>query len=203
MKRLPFDIDIDVQSSFDKRSYGKPIPIYDEERKRITGHPSGVLIGDDTPDLDPVSGLVPIDYKELDDLGFVKVDLLSNTAYDSYHSKAEIYSLLEREDEIPWHKLRSKEYVDSLPHVRGNYLYVSELEPKSIEDLADLLALIRPGKSELIPRYIKEKEVVRKSLYKRPSNGQMFFKKSQAIAYATMVCLLMLKREPPKFFKMR
>lgn len=182
MKRTIFDIDIDVKSSTDRSSYGVRAMIYNSETQRIQPHPSGVYLGE-VP-IDKVTNLASFDYKYGDERGFMKVDLLSNTAYDSFKSKKEVIEAVD--GDINWKIFTNRKIVESLPHLANHFDIVSELEPKSVEDIADVLALIRPGKEHLIKQYTKNKEATRRQLYTRPKSG-MFFKKAHAISYALMI----------------
>jgi hypothetical protein len=182
MKRTIFDVDIDIKSSTDRASYGTRAMIYNGDTQKIQPHPSGVYLGD-VP-IDPITGLASFDYNYGDDKGFMKVDLLSNTAYDQFTTKAEVIEAVD--GVIDWNLFKNRKIVESLPHLAKHFDIVVELEPRNVEDLADILALIRPGKEHLIKPYIKNKESTRRQLYKRPKSG-MFFKKSHAISYALMI----------------
>lgn len=62
------------------------------------------------------------------------------------------------------------------------------LKPKSIIELSDCMALIRPGKKQFIGLYAKNREHGRRILYAKDDNGYAF-KKSHALAYAYVVWL--------------
>lgn len=180
--RTIFDIDIDIKSSTDRSTYGTRAMIYNKETQRIQPHPSGVYLG--LVPIDGITKLAAFDYEYGDEQGFMKVDLLSNTVYDQFKSKQEVYDAVD--GTIDWNIFKKRSVVESLPHLGKHFDIVEMLEPKSIEDLADILALIRPGKDHLLPQYKKNKEQTRRQLYKRPRTG-MFFKKAHAISYALMI----------------
>lgn len=187
--RSIFDIDIDTASSTDKSLYGIPAMIYNEEQERIAPHPSGVYL-EDVP-IDHKTNLCSFDYKYGDDNGFMKVDVLHNSVYDVFTSKEEV--LTASEGDIDWSVLSDRSVVESLPHIAKHYDTIQKVKPKSVEDLADVLALIRPGKISLLDSYIKNKKQTRRNLYKRPATG-MYFKKSHAISYALMIKTLIYKK---------
>jgi hypothetical protein len=187
--RSIFDVDIDTTSKTDKKQYGIPAMIYNEDQERINPHPSGVYL-EEVP-IDKLTGLCSFDYKYGDEKGFMKVDILHNTVYDIFKSKKEV--LEASENDIDWSILEDRKVVESLPHIAKHYDIIQKLKPKSVEDLADVLALIRPGKSNLIDSYIQNKEQTRRNLYKRPKTG-MYFKKSHAISYALMIKTLIYKK---------
>lgn len=182
-----FDVDIDVNKNVERSDYGKRVPIVNLDKQKMLPHPSGIVI-DDIP-IDPESGYVPFDYKSLEDVGVIKVDILNNHSYDIFESKAELLDYQNRLDEVDWGWFEDKSFTEQLPHLKGNFHYIDHIRPKSVEELAALLALIRPGKMHLIDTYA----LTDAQLYKRPTNGKMYMKKSHAIAYAVMICVVALK----------
>lgn len=187
MHKTPtFDVDLDI-AKCEKAKYGSRAMIYNEDSKKILPHPSGIYF-EDVP-VDKETGLCAFDYKWGEDSGFQKVDLLNNNSYVKFKNKKDVLDSVAMEPD--WSKLEDQEIVESLPHIAKHYEVVSRLAPKSIEDLADVLALIRPGKKHLVEDYIEDKVSVRRYLYKRSTNDQVYFKKSHAISYAVMiVCVL-------------
>ena len=188
-----FDIDIDVNKKVDRRDYGKPVPIVNYEKQKILPHPSGIVL-DDIP-VDPDSGMVPFDYKILDDMKLTKVDLLTNHSYDVFHKKEDILNLVDKIDTIDWDWFQDNDFTEKLPHLKGNSHYLNFLHPKSVEELADVLALIRPGKIHLMDEYLVKRRAMDNRIYSRPTNDKMYMKKSHAIAYAVMICVAALKQK--------
>jgi hypothetical protein len=189
-----FDVDIDTTSKTVKSDYGIPAMIYNEEHEKITPHPSGVYL-EEVP-IDPLTSLCAFDYKYGDSVGFMKVDILHNSVYDIFKSKEEVLEAVD--NDIDWDLLQDEAVVTTLPHLAKHYEMVKKLKPRSVEDLADVLALIRPGKVHLINAYIKNKDKTRKDLYKRPPTG-MYFKKSHAISYAMMIKVYVYKKHQAMF----
>ncbi len=181
-----FDVDIDVLPSMDRELYGVRASIYNEKTEKFLPHNSGIYI-DDVP-IDPETGRCCLDYKEAEEFGYKKVDLLSNTSYEVFKDKSELLEAINKEPD--WEILKNREKVSKLPHIANHFDIVSDLEPKSVEDLADVLALIRPGKIELLDEYKSNKKKTRLRLYRRPKKG-MYFKKSHAISYAMMIVAIM------------
>lgn len=183
MTRRIFDVDIDVSPKTDKDKYGTRAMVYNHEN--VSAHPSGYYL-EEVP-LDPITGLCAFDSSYGDEVGFQKVDLLSNSSYDMFDSKEEVLGYAEIEPD--WDLLLEDDVVESLPHLSKQIDLLTRLQPKSIDDLADVLALIRPGKIHLVDSYVKNKERVRKKLYKRSNDH--YFKKSHAYSYAMMIiCVL-------------
>lgn len=186
--RSIFDVDIDVAPDTDKKLFGTPAMVYNEKTERIAPHPSGVYL--EPVPIDKVTGLCAFDYEYGNEHGFMKVDVLNNSVYTEFESKEEVRECLEKEPD--WNDFLDEKLVSKLPHIGKHYELVLELKPKSIEDLADILALIRPGKIEFLDEYMEDKIRVRKKLYKRSSG--MYFKKSHAVSYACMIVALLNKR---------
>lgn len=189
-KHRVFDLDIDVKSTVDKSEYGTRGMVYNEDVEKVLPHPSAYYI--EPVPIDPLTGNAAFDYQYGDEVGYLKVDLLTNTSYDAFHSKEEVINALNTHPD--WTLLENEEFVKSLPHIGTNYDVVTHVKPRSIEELADVLALIRPGKRHLFDQYIENKSLVRKNLYKRSSNDKMFFKRSHAISYACMIVCVMNKK---------
>jgi DNA polymerase III alpha subunit len=65
---------------------------------------------------------------------------------------------------------------------------VKSIKPKSVVEVADCMALIRPGKRPLLGLYHKSRDQARRALYAKDDSGYSF-KKSHAMAYAYIVVL--------------
>ena len=189
--RREFDVDIDVTSRLDRSIYGTKAMVYNADNERVLPHPSGVYI-EEVP-IDPETGDCAFDYKDGGSLGFYKVDLLNNTVYDEYRSREEVLEAIE--GDVDWSVFRDAKVVSKLPHIANHFDLVSQVSPKSIDELADVLALIRPGKAHLLDDYIKSPNFVRSEiLYKKPTNKKAnYFKKSHAISYAYMIICALRK----------
>lgn len=151
---------------------------------RLKKHNSGVYF-QNVP-IDPVTGLCAFPSGEkggelASKFGFAKVDLLHNTAYHGVKSPDHLRELLARP--IPWELFEREEVVSRLQHISNHFDLVYGYQPKSIEDLACIIALIRPGKKHLIG---EEMSVVREEVWKKQGDGYTF-KKSHAIAFAMMI----------------
>jgi hypothetical protein len=189
MKKIG-DIDVDVKSHMDRTPYGTRAIQYLDKEQRLKPHPSGWYI-DDVP-VDPETGMSTLHYKDMEEAGFIKVDLISNTAYDQFKSKKEVLENLNKEPD--WDLLLDKGFIEKLPHLPGHIDILRDIRPRSIMELADTLALIRPGKIHLIEDYLEDREKVRKRLYARPRKGY-YIKKSHAVAYAHMIVCVMNRKD--------
>jgi hypothetical protein len=89
----------------------------------------------------------------------------------------------------PWEKLKERQFCEKLIHV-GNHWFTIQQMPTpvdSIQKLAMLLAVIRPGKKHLIGKSWDE---ISKTIWDAADDGYSF-RKSHAIAYATLVAVHM------------
>lgn len=191
--RRTFDVDIDVNSSVKRESYGTRAMVYNSETLRILPHPSGVYL-EEVP-VDRITGLCSFDYNYGDEAGFSKIDILTNKSYDLFSSKQDLLRSLNQK--VDWNWLMDEDFVAKLPHIANHFDTLTKIKPETIEELADTIALIRPAKIGLIRIYRKNTIAVRKRLYSRPLDGSAYFKKSHAIAYASMIVAVMNKLKNP------
>lgn len=181
--KLP-DVDIDLADRFqllELLPHVKAVQIIDERRK---SHNSGVYLQKLPSDLNNLSSL---DYKTAEVRGYFKFDLLNNSAYKIFESKEELDVLSKKEPN--WELLQNSEVVDKLPHVHDHLHILEKLKPKSIEQLAAVLAIIRPGKRYLLN---SDWDTINKEVWIKVED-QYSFKKSHAIAYAVLIVAVLNK----------
>ena len=189
-----FDVDIDVKPNTDRDKYGTRAMLYNEDKQMIQPHPSGVYL-DDVP-IDSHTGLCSIDYKKTEEIGYHKVDILTNTVYSSFKSKEHVLDAIE--NYVEWDNLLKYDIVQKLPHIANHYDLIRKIQPRCVEELADVLALIRPAKRKYVDLYMENKDKARINLYRRPVDDSPYFKKSHAISYAVMI-LCALYHQSNKF----
>jgi hypothetical protein len=134
----------------------------------------------------PVTGNSTLDYKEAENRGYFKIDMLNVNIYKNVKSEQELVELMIQEPD--WEMLKDPKIVENLFHLNGHFNIVSNLEPKTIEQLAAVLAIIRPAKRNLM---YKDWEEILKEVWVKPTDGSYFFKKSHAIAYAQAIVVQM------------
>jgi DNA polymerase III alpha subunit len=105
---------------------------------------------------------------------------LNNHIYKGVKSEEHLDKLLATEP--MWELFEHKEIVDQLFHINKHYEIVKQHLPKSVEDLAIILALIRPGKRHLVGN---SWEVILSEVWEQTDS--YFFKRSHAIGYATAI----------------
>ena len=92
------------------------------------------------------------------------------------------------ETEPLWDLLTQDDFTDLLFHVNGHGNLLKQMKPTSIEELAMCLALIRPAKRNLIGKDWTE---IGQTIWEKPENGDYYFKKAHAVAYAHVVVVQM------------
>lgn len=136
--------------------------------------------------MDPVTGLAAIPYEEAEELGYWKCDFLPLHVYKHFQTRAEIDELLKKEPD--WSLLLLPSVQEKLFQLSKHGSLLSDLKPRSVIEVADMMALIRPGKKQFIGLYKKEREAARRILYARDETGYSF-RKSHSISYAFVVVL--------------
>lgn len=127
-----------------------------------------------------------IDYKEAEDRGYFKIDFLNVGIYEGIRNEEHLTHLMNQEP--LWELLEDDSFTDLLFHVNGYGNLLRQMKPRSIEELAMLLALIRPAKRHLAGMTWTE---IGQEIWKKPENGDYYFKKAHAVAYAQAVVVQM------------
>jgi DNA polymerase III alpha subunit len=178
------DIDIDMQTKFVPSSLFPWVRASRVKDDNLFPHPCGIYPQDIPVDL--VTGFSAIPFKEAEDLGYSKIDFLHLGIYDYFETRKEIEELLELEPD--WGLLTLPQEQAKLFQLSKHGDILSLVKPKNIEELADVLALIRPGKKQFAKLYLSQKESTRRILYAKDEQGYSF-KKSHAIASSLVIVL--------------
>lgn len=176
------DIDIDLPSNVNAEElFPKAISASMNEDGKLVKH----LVGHYFQDIpvDEQTGLSAITYKKALEYGFFKIDMLHLKLLDQFESKEHLEEYMFKEPE--WTLFQNEDVVARLFHLSKSYELLCKVKPSSVLEVADCLALIRPGKTSLINSYIKDKEAIRKELYKKEKPSDL--RKSHAIPYAYLV----------------
>jgi hypothetical protein len=134
----------------------------------------------------PVDNLSTIDYKTAEDRGYFKLDFLNVSIYKDVKNDKHLTELMEREP--IWELLQHEEFVDQLFHLNGHTEILKKTCPTSAEQLAAVLAMIRPAKRHLIG---ESWDTVMKEVWTKPTNDEYYFKKAHAMSYAFAVVVHM------------
>ena len=180
------DIDIDFPTAFDPTHYLKgAIPASMVKKGELAKHPCGHYL--QTIPVDVVTGLAAIPYDKAVELGYFKIDFLHLSLLDNFTSKQEIRDLLKVDPD--WSLLTDPTVVPKLFQLHRNHSLLSRVKPRSVQEIADCIALIRPGKRDYLDAYLLDREKVRSYLYRQEGDDKSSFKRSHALAYALTVVL--------------
>lgn len=142
---------------------------------------------------DRLTGLASLDYKHAEeDLGYIKIDFLHNSIYDSFEDRQQLFNVMEQEPN--WNLLYKKEVVEQLPHINNYFTLLNQL-PKidSVDKLAMFIAIIRPAKKYLISEVTNNGwDSIIDKIWIKEDTGYMY-KKSHAVAYALSITVAMSK----------
>ena len=134
----------------------------------------------------PVDNLATIDYKTAEERGFFKLDFLNVSIYKDITDEQHLQHLMNKEP--IWELLQHDEFVDQLFHLNGHGDVLRKTCPTSVEQLAAVLAMIRPAKKHLIN---ESWTTIMNEVWTKPGNGEYYFKKSHAVSYAIAVIVHM------------
>ena len=186
------DVDIDFFDRDGTLKLFKHAPASIIKDDKIEKHKTGVYFH--AVPTHPITGHSTLDYKKAEDRGYFKIDCLNVNIYKNIKSEQELVELMIEEPD--WDMLKDPKVVENLFHLNSHFNIVSKLEPKNIEQLAAVLAIIRPAKRGLM---YKNWIDILKEVWVKPTDGSYFFKKSHAVAYAHAIVVQMnLIRQIPK-----
>jgi hypothetical protein len=178
------DIDIDFADRTKALALFKHIVASRLEEGKLVKHNTGVYLHE-IP-VDAVSGLSAIPYQDAEEQEYFKIDFLNVGIYEGVRSEEHLITLMNQEP--LWDLLEDDSFNSLLFHVNGHGNILRQMKPRSVEQLAAVLAMIRPAKRYLVG---KEWDDVMKEVWVKPSSDEYYFKKSHAIAYAQAVVVQM------------
>lgn len=184
------DVDIDFANRDLALKDFLHIPASRVERDDLRKHNVGVYF--QAIPTDPLTGFASIPYEEAEERGYFKVDFLNLHVYKNIKDEAHLNRLLQREP--MWDMLYSKEITEQLFQLSGvidgipTYEIIEAYKPRSIMQLAMILALIRPRKKHLIGQEWSE---VEKEIWAPGDESLYGFKKAHAVSYAHVVVVQM------------
>lgn len=178
---MSFDVDIDFANREQILAMVKHTAAMQKDGTKERKHNTGVYFH--RVPTNPFTGLCTLDYKQAEDTGWFKIDLLNVGIYGNFESNEQIDSLLDKEP--MWELLEHREVIQQLFHIHNHSDTVIRMKPRSIEQLAMVLAVIRPGKKHLIGRSWTE---IEREVWTKTEDVYSF-KKSHAIGYAAAIAL--------------
>ncbi len=176
------DIDIDTANRDKLLKVIKGTPAMIARDKKQVKHNTGVYFHDIPSN--PFTGLSTVDYKEAENMGYFKIDVLNVGLYKSIKSKKQLIDLLNKEP--MWELLEHKEIVEQCFHIHKHFNIIKQMKPKSVEQLAAVLAVIRPAKRHLMG---KDWNTINDNVWVKPVKDEYFFKKAHSFAYAMAIVL--------------
>lgn len=179
------DIDIDTPSSFDPKEVFTDV-VYASviNNGRFRKHPAGVYF-QQVP-TEPTQDVCCLPYDLAPHFDLFKVDFLHLSLLDVFDSKDQIRELMKKPPK--WEMLEDEDVVAELFQLKNHFDVLQLIQPRSIQELADCVALIRPGRRYLLDQYKSDPVQSRAELYKLPL-PKGCFKKAHAIAYAFNISL--------------
>lgn len=136
--------------------------------------------------VNPLTGLAAINYNKAEERGYFKIDFLNVHVYKDIRDENHLNSLMNKEP--LWDLLLQDEFVDLLFHLNGHGDILRKTCPTSVEQLAAVLAMIRPAKRHLIGQ---NWDTIMKEVWTRPTTDDYYFKKAHAVSYAMAVIVHM------------
>ena len=174
------DIDIDFKDRTDILNKLHHISASIIKNNNITRHNTGIYFHE-IP-VDPFTGNATLDYKKAEELGYFKIDCLNVNMYKDVESEEHLLRLIDTEPD--WELFQHNEIVEQLFHIHDHFNIVSQMKPQSIEQLAMVLAIIRPAKRPLLG---ESWQSIQKQVWLKPIDNSYYFKKSHAMSYALAI----------------
>ena len=178
------DIDIDFADRDTILKVVKHIKAVRIDNGQVITHNTGIYV-QNIPH-NPITDQSTIDYKEAERRGYFKIDFLNVGVYQGVVNEDHLSKLLNQEP--LWDLLEQDDFVNLLFHVNGHGSILRSMKPRTIDQLAAVLAMIRPAKRYLIG---KDWTTVMNEVWTKPEGDEYYFKKAHAIAYAAAVVVQM------------
>ena len=181
-RKVSTDVDVDV---FGRDNILKGIEcIYgriDRPDDKFEKHPTGFYF-QNIP-RDPITNMSTVDHRIASDYGYFKIDFLNVNMYENVRSEEHLLELLNKEP--PWDFFEFEEITDKLFHLKGYGYLLQKYKPQSVEDLAMILAIIRPSKAHLQQ---SSWEDIRKDVWVKHAGDTSYqFKRAHGIAYSLAI----------------
>ncbi len=176
------DIDIDIADRKKLLQCIPNTPAMISAKGKEQRHNTGVYFHE-VP-MNPFTHICTLDHKEAEKIGYFKIDVLNVNVYDKIKTPEELDELLAMD--TVWELLEHEDVVKECFHIHNHYNVVKKMKPKSVDQLAAVLAVIRPAKRYLLN---KDWDTVMKEVWVKPEGNEYYFKKAHAHAYALAISL--------------
>jgi DNA polymerase III alpha subunit len=178
------DIDIDFTDRDAALTLIKHVAASRSENSQLVKHNTGVYLQEVPFDLE--KNLCAIPYEIAEEQGYFKIDFLNVNVYKGIQSEDHLLKLMNQEP--LWDLLEQEEFCNLLFHINGHSRLLKTMKPKNVEQLAAVLAMIRPAKKHLVGKDWNE---VLAEVWNKPESNEYYFKKSHATAYALTIVVQM------------
>lgn len=178
------DIDIDFADRNAILSKITHIPASRVENGIVVKHNTGIYLH--SVPIIPEKYISAVPHDSVDASGHFKIDFLNASMYVGIRNELHLVQLMQATP--MWDLLLQTEFVELLPHVNSHQALLKALKPNSVEQLAAVLAMIRPAKRHLVG---KDWNTVFATVWDKPITGEYYFKMSHAIAYAIAITVQM------------
>jgi hypothetical protein len=181
------DIDIDTHDRSRLLQPLNHVPASASRNGQTVKHNTGVYFH--AVPQDPFSKWCSLSYEQAEQQGCYKIDLLNNHIYSGVQSEAHLNHLMQTQP--MWELLQHEEFVKELAHINNHVALVQQLKPRSVSELAMVLALIRPGKRHLVTKCAQQGWHSIESEVWTQDNQAYTFKKAHAISLAVAIVVQM------------
>lgn len=178
------DIDIDFTDREQALALFKHVRASRVDDGKLVKHNTGVYMHE-VP-MSALEAVCGIPYDQAEEQGYFKIDFLNVGLYKGVRDEAHLVQLMNTEP--LWDLLEQDDFSNLLFHVNGHGGILRQMKPTSVEQLAAVLAMIRPAKRHLIGKTWTE---VMQEVWIKPENEEYYFKKSHATAYAVAIVVQM------------
>lgn len=182
--RIIADVDIDFADRSKILSILPHVVASRWERGELKKHNTGIYLQNIPKN--PINNIASIDFETAESRGYFKIDFLNVNIYNDIKSEQHLIDLMNKEP--LWELLLQKEFVDLLFHLKGHTDTLKKTCPTSVEQLAAVLAMIRPAKRYLIG---SNWTTIMTEIWTKPTDGSYYWKKSHAFAYAMAITVQM------------
>jgi hypothetical protein len=178
------DIDIDFLDREHALRLFKHVSASRVDTNKLVKHNTGVYLH--AVPMNALENLCAVPYEEAEKENYFKIDFLNVGIYKGVGDEAHLIQLMNTEP--LWDLLEQDDFSNLLFHVNGHGGILRQMKPTSVEQLAAVLAMIRPAKRYLIG---KDWTTVMTEVWATPENDDYYFKKSHATAYAMAIVVQM------------
>jgi DNA polymerase III alpha subunit len=178
------DIDIDFVDRDQALTLFRHVRASRVDSDQLVKHNTGVYLHQ-VP-VNALENLCAVPYEQAEEQGYFKIDFLNVGIYKGIKNEAHLLELMNHEP--LWDLLEDDSFTDLLFHINGHGNILRQMKPKSVEQLAAILAVIRPAKRYLIGKAWAD---VLEEVWQKPEKEEYYFKKSHATAYAMAIVVQM------------